>query len=436
MTAVQRLFANARLVRCDASMTVEDADLRVVDGVITEIGPGLDPQGADVVNLDGLWVMPGFVQTHVHLCQTLFRGMADDLALLDWLRTRIWPLEAAHDDDSMYWSARLAVTELLLGGTTTVLDMGTARSVDPLFEACREGGMRARIGRALMDRENEAGLSQPTDLALRAACDEADRHAGDDRLGYAFAPRFVPSCTEELLVQVAAEARRRGCLLHSHASENLDEVALVRELTGRDNLVYLHDLGLTGPDVALAHCIHLTDDEVQLLADTGTRVLHCPSSNLKLASGLCRVPELLERGVHVSIGADGAPCNNRLDAFTELRTAALLQKPRLGATALPAPQALALATRAGAEALGIPAGELSVGKVADLVVLDPDDPAALPARDPISTIVYSMRPASVRSTWVAGTCVARDGRLLAWDTAETARGVRKALDRVVERAGL
>jgi len=436
VTGVHRLFVNAQLVRCDAAMSVEHADLRVVDGVIAEIGRDLERDDAEVVDLSGRWLMPGFVQSHVHLCQTLFRGLADDLQLLDWLRTRIWPLEASHDDDSMYWSARLGVSELLLGGTTAILDMGTARSVDPLFTACGEAGLRAFIGRALMDRDNEAGLSQPTEAALQAACDEADRHAHHARQGYAFAPRFVPSCTEELLRQVVVEARRRGCLIHSHASENRAEVELVRELTGRDNLVYLHGLGMSGPDVALAHCVHVTDEEVELLAETGTRVLHCPSSNLKLGSGICPVPELVEAGVHVSIGADGAPCNNRLDAFTEVRTAALVQKPRLGADAMPAALALALATRHGAEALGLPAGELSVGKLADLVVLDADDLAALPGHDPMSTIVYAMRPASVQSTWIAGECVARDGRVVGWDRADTVAGVRNALGRVLERVGL
>jgi 5-methylthioadenosine/S-adenosylhomocysteine deaminase len=433
---VHRLFTNALLITCDPDHSVLSGALRVIDGVITEIGEGLDPRDAEIIDLRGGWLIPGFVQTHIHLCQTLFRGMADDLALLDWLRTRVWPLEAAHDVDSTYWSARLGVSELLLGGTTSVLDMGTVRHTDATFEACREAGLRASIGRALMDRENEAGLSEPLESALRGACDEADRWHNRGRLRYAFAPRFVPSCTDELLLAVVREARARGCLIHTHASENLDEVAMVRAMTGRENIEHLHALGMSGPDVCLAHCIHLTDAEEALLAETGTRVLHCPGSNLKLGSGIARIPELMARGVHVSLGADGAPCNNRLDAFTEMRTAALIQKPRLGPTAMPAATALRMATRSGAEALGLSCGSLEVGRRADLVRLEPWGPSWMPGEDPSSTVVYAMRPDAVTDVWIDGEPAVADGRVVAWDLEETVAGVRAAAARVRARAGL
>ena len=432
---MHRLFRPRAVVTCDADLSVLRADVRVVDGQITQVGPDLEPRGADVVDLDG-WLVPGFVQTHIHLVQTLFRGMADDLLLLDWLRTRIWPLEAAHDEDSTYWSARLGLTELLLGGTTAFLDMATVRHTDAVFRACDEAGVRAFVGRAMMDRENDSGLWQPTAESLRGACDEADRFHGEGRLRYAFAPRFVPSCSNELLRDVAIEARRRGCLIHTHASENVGEVELVRQLTGRDNVIHLHELGLSGPDVALAHCIHLTPDEERLLAETGARVLHCPSSNLKLGSGLARVPELLERGVHVSLGADGAPCNNRLDMFTEMRLAALMQKPRLGPTAMPAGQVLAMATRHGSEALGLNGGVLAAGRDADFVEVSPDEATVLPSPDPSSALVYAMTPSSVRGVWIGGERVVEDGRVAGWDWGETVEGVRSAIRRVAERAGL
>lgn len=432
------LFRDGLFLTCDPHHSLVRGDLLVRDGRIVALGPTLEAAHADVVHLAGAWVLPGFVQTHIHLCQTLFRGRADDLALLDWLRTRIWPLEAAHDEASTYASARLGASELLAGGTTTILDMGTVRHTDATFTACAEVGLRAFVGRALMDVPNEAGLSQPMEEGLRGACDEADRWHGRGRLRYAFAPRFVPSCSEGLLREVMAEARRRGCLVHSHASENLDEVALVRQLTGRDNVVYLHDLGMAGPDVLLAHCIHLADHEVALLAASGTRVLHCPSSNLKLASGVARVPELLAAGVHVSLGADGAPCNNRLDAFLELRLAALLPKPRLGPTAMPAATALHLATLRGAEALGLgqDLGSLEPGKLADLVVLDPDDLGALADPDPVSAVVYGLGRDAVRSVWIEGEQVFAGGEVRGWPRHETARLCRAALQVVRGRAGL
>ena len=433
---MHRLFRGGLVLAPDAGPQLGLTDLRVRDGLIDEIGPELPADGAEVVDVSGLWLAPGFVQSHVHLVQSLFRGLADDLLLLDWLRTRIWPLEGAHDEESTYWSARLGVSELLASGTTAVLDMASVRHTDAIFQACEEAGIRAFVGRALMDRENEAGLSEPTKVGLRGACDEADRWHGKGRLRYAFAPRFVPSCTDGLLATVAEEARRRGCLLHTHASENEHEVALVRELTGKDNVVHLHDLGLTGPDVCLAHCIHLTDHEEAILAGTRTRVLHCPSSNLKLGSGLARIPELMARGVHVSLGADGAPCNNRMDMFTEMRLAALVQKPRLGPTAMPAAQVLQMATRGGAEALGLRTGLLEEGRPADLVVLDPGLAQSLPAVDPASTLVYAMTAASVRQVWIDGEQVVRDGRVSAWDPEETRRGVLAAVDRVRRRVEL
>ncbi len=409
-----------------------DADVGIEGDTIRAVAPGL--RGAREVDLAGKWLLPGFVQTHVHLVQTLFRGLADDLLLLDWLRTRIWPLERAHDPESVHASARLGVTELLAGGTTAILDMATVHHTDAVFEAAAEAGIRLYCGAAMMDRDNEAGLSLPLEASLRAACDLADRWHGKGLLRYAFAPRFVPSCSDELLVETAREARARGCLLHTHASENRGEVELVRSLVGTDNVLHLDRLGFTGPDVALAHCIHLTEAEEAVLARTGTRVLHCPSSNLKLGSGVARVPELLAKGVHVSLGADGAPCNNRLDMFAEMRLAALVQKPRLDPTAMPAPLVLRMATAAGAEALGFPGGVVAPGHVADLVVLDPD--RVWGGGDPHGAVVYALDTRAVTQVWVAGRKVAEDGHVLAWDTGETVAGAKRALARVRERAGL
>ncbi len=426
------VFKNAQVLVCDRAGSIVDADVAVQGGHIVAMGPRLT--GFEEVDCRGRWLVPGFVQTHVHLVQTLFRGLADDLVLLDWLRTRIWPLESAHDVDSTATAARLGIQELLAGGTTAVLDMATVRHTDAVFEAAEAAGLRLYCGKAQMDRPNEAGLSESTDTSMRSANDLADRWHGKGRLRYAYAPRFVPSCSDELLRATVAEARRRGCLLHTHSSENVDEVALVRELTGHDNVEHLESLGFTGPDVLLAHCVHLTDAEEEILARTGTRLLHCPSSNLKLASGVARVPELLERGVHVSLGADGAPCNNRLDAFAEMRLAALLHKPRAGATAMSARTVLGLMTREGAAALGLNAGTVEVGKLADLVLLDPR--RQWTGGDPYSAVVYQLDARSVVGTWVDGERVATDGVARGMDLAALADEADAALGRVRARAGL
>lgn len=432
-----QIFRGATLVLCDAAHQVlVDHDLLVEDGRIAALEPSLDVEGHEVVDVAGKVIVPGFVQAHVHLVQALFRGMADDLALLDWLRTRIWPLERAHDEESAYWSARVGLTEMLLAGTTAILDMATVRNTDAVFRAAQEVGLHAFIGNAMMDRDNEAGLGASLDENLEEAERLRAAWHGKGNLRFAYAPRFVPSCSDELLRETARLARQHGCMIHSHASENRDEVALVRELSGRDNIVHLHELGLTGKDVALAHCIHLTDEEEAILADTGTTVVHCPGSNAKLASGLCRVPELRGRGVRCALGADGAPCNNRMDPFAEMRLAALMQKPRLGAETMPARDALHMATSAGAEALGLNAGALEVDRDADLVVLEPNLLHSLGGGPADSAIVYAMTPANVREVYIGGRCAVRDGGVVGWDTEETVREATAALTRVRKRADL
>ena len=425
------VFKGARVLVCDEAGTTLDADVAVSGERIVAIGSEL--HGFDEVDCRGRWLLPGFVQTHVHLVQTLFRGLADDLELMDWLRSRIWPLERAHDIDSTATSARLGIHELLSGGTTAVLDMATVAHTDAIFGVAESTGLRLFCGKAQMDRENEAGLSEPLDLSMRSANDLADRWHGKGRLRYAYAPRFVPSCTDALLTATAAEARKRGCLIHTHASENRSEVELVRALTGCDNVEHLDAIGLSGPDVLLAHCIHLTDAEEALLAATGTRVLHCPSSNLKLASGVARIPELLARGVHVSLGADGAPCNNRLDAFAEMRLAALVHKPRVGPTAMDARTVLGLMTREGARALGLDAGSVEVGRLADLVLLDPR--RLWTGGDPYSAVVYQMDSRNVEGVWIGGTRVCDDGQT-GQDLAALANEADGALARVRSRANL
>lgn len=387
-------------------------------------------------DVSGLWLTPGFVQAHTHLIQALFRGMADDLALLDWLRTRIWPLESAHDAESAYWSARLGLTEMLLGGTTAILDMASVRHTDSIFRAASECGMHAHIGKAMMDRENEAGLSEGTDASVASSCDLRDTWHTNGRLRYAFAPRFVPSCTEDLLKQTVAEARASGCLIHTHASENRDEVELVRDLTGMDNVSYLNELGLTGPDVVLAHCIHLTDVERQILCETKTAIAHCPGSNFMLGSGIAPTPELLDGGAQIVLGSDGAPCNNRMDVFAEMRLAALMQKPRLGADSIHANQVLDMATINGAEVLGTGGGDLIVGATADIVAINPTMIHSLGGGQPAGCLVYAATPANVQHVWVAGDPVVVDGQVHGWSLDETITECSKALKRVRQRVNL
>lgn len=428
------------LVTQDAPRSIRKGALRIVDGKIAEIrrrAPSKPRKGMKLRDVSGKLLLPGFVQAHVHLCQTLFRNQADDLELLDWLKERIWPMEAAHTKASLRASAEIGILELLSGGTTCILDMGTVHHTEEIFKAVLESGIRANVGKCLMDHPTETppGLREETTKALNEAVSLHAKWNGreKDRIRASYAPRFVLSCTEQLLRAVSDLCREQGAILHTHASENTHELEKVRQTTGKGNVEYFQSIGLLSEKLVLAHGIWLEKQEISWLASAGAHVTHCPSSNLKLASGIARVPELLKAGVNVALGADGAPCNNRLDAFQEMRLAALLPKAGGDPTALPAQEALDLATRNGAKALGWDQaiGSLEVGKDADFLVLDPlpDAGSGLFSRDLqgpgrtdslLSSLVYAGHSGWVRETWVQGNLLFANGKALTLD-AESVR---------------
>jgi len=431
------VFRGGTILTIDPEHRVLTGDVATVDGAIAQVGGDYTPQTRDfeIVDCAGCIVMPGLVQAHVHSCQTLARGRADDLELLDWLRQVVWPYEASLDEAAARAAGELAYAELLLGGTTAVLDMGTVHHTDEIFAAAERSGIRATVGKAMMDapdREIPAGLRESTRWSLDESARLIARWHGDGRLRYAYAPRFVLSCTDELMHDVASEARAKGVRVHTHASENIGEIALVRERYGKDNIAVLDELGLLGEHTTIAHCVHLSADERALLAARRAHVCHCPSSNLKLASGICPLPELVAAGVRLAIGADGAPCNNNLDGFLELRLAALLHKPRAGARALPAPEVVRIATLGGAGALGLAdrIGSLEVGKRGDVIAIDVSTLHALPTASPWSAIAYAAKACDVRHVAVDGALVVRDRALLTLDVAEVRARARHAATRL------
>lgn len=437
------LVSGGTIVTMNPRREILEGDILIEGNRIKAIGK-VTERADRVIDASGKAVIPGLIQTHIHLCQTLFRGQADDLELMDWLKLRIWPLEAAHDEDSIYWSAMLGSAELMKGGTTCIVDMETVHHTEHAFRALKENGLRAVSGKVMMDWGNEIpeGLRETTQDSIDESVSLMKKWHGEagGRLRYAFTPRFAVSCTDELLREVGRLAREHGVLVHTHASENRGEIELVQKERGMRNINYLESVGLTGEHVLIAHCIWLNDEEIEILARTGTRALHCPSSNLKLASGIARVTELREKGVHVSLGADGAPCNNNLDGFMELRLAALLQKVLRGPTALPAGEALALATIHGAEAIGLAEeiGSLEVGKKADLAVVDIGDLHCSPVEkvDPVSRLVYSARATDVVHTVIDGQVVMENRRLLTIDEEQVRAKCNSAAYRVLRKAGI
>lgn len=415
------------------------ASLRVRAGRIVALGDLTPEPGEASHDANGMVITPGFVQGHVHFCQTLFRGLADDKALMPWLATRIWPLEAAHDANSVRASTWLSLAELLRGGTTCVQVMESVRHAEKAFEALRGLGMVGIVGNCLMDLggpDVPANLPTSTAGALRIA-DDLRRafHRPEQGLHYAVSPRFVLSCSDELAAGASDLAARHGLRIHTHANEHPGEVAAVHARFRREYLQVLEDQGLLGPRTALAHCVHTSERERERLVANGCAVLHCPSANLKLGSGIAPIADYARRGLRIALGADGAPCNNRLSALTEMRQAALLQGCTAGPGAWPATLALHAATRGGALALGLDAdvGSLEVGKRADLVVFDLRSLA--PGGDPVAMLVWSADERNVRHVLLGGRFVVRDFELVEFDAAEVAATAMYEREQLLARAG-
>ncbi len=437
------IVRNATILTMNDRLDIVEGAVGIRDGRFVSVGA--EPAGPwdTIVDARGAYLLPGFIQTHIHLCQTLFRGHADDMPLLDWLKRCVWPMEAAHTPATLRASARLASAELLLSGTTTVLTMETVHDTDVVFETLAETGLRAVVGKCMMDSADgvpgrlleRTAASIDESLALKKRWDGA----ANGRLHGAFAPRFAVSCTRELLEAVAHLSRDQQVLVHTHASENRDEVELVRRLSGGfSNLEYLADTGLATPHLCAAHCVWVTEREQELLAERDVKVLHCPGSNLKLGSGIAPVAEMRRRGISVSLGADGAACNNRLDMFEEIRLAALLQAVREAPGALSARDALSMATREGARALGMQAeiGSVEPGKQADLILVERDRPHLAPDADPWSTLAYAARGTDVRLTMVAGEILVDEFRLSRLDPAEINAAARDAAAQLAASAGI
>jgi cytosine/adenosine deaminase-related metal-dependent hydrolase len=320
--------------------------------------------------------------------------------------------------------------------------METVHDTDAVFEALVPTGLRAVVGKCLMDERGEAParLHQPARDALdeSLALHRRWHGAGDGRLHAALAPRFALSCTRELLEATAAASASHGLLVHTHASEQRDEVNEVRARTGLANIHYFETVGLATPNLRAAHCVWLTESEQRVLAERSVGVLHCPGSNLKLGSGIAPISELRSRGVRVSLGADGAACNNTLDIFQEMRLAATLQAVKYGPGALAADEVVYMATREGARALGLDAtiGSIEIGKAADLCVIDTRGLHQRPASDPYSILVFSSDRSDVRATIVDGHIRYQNGRLSWGEAAEIGEAATAARVSLARRAGL
>lgn len=438
-------IANGTIVTMNSRRDIFKGDILIEENKIVYVGPSIGGKGDEEIDATGKVVIPGLIQTHIHLTQTLFRGLADDLELLDWLKNRIWPLEGNHTEETNYLSAKLGIAELIKGGTTSIIDMETVNHTEAALAAVEESGFRAMIGKCMMDYGSgvPSRLMENTEESIKESVRILKKwHGrGNGRIKYAFAPRFVVSCSEELLVRVRDLAKEYGVMIHTHASENRGEIQLVEKDRGMKNIKYLHKLGMTGENLILAHCIWIDNQEVKILADTGTRVAHCPNSNLKLASGIAKIPELIDMGVNVSLGADGAPCNNNLDMFNEMRSAALIQKARLlNPTVMPAETVFELATLGGAKAMGMERelGSIEKGKKADIVIVNLNTLHNSPkgGSNIISQLVYSASANDVETTIIDGKVVMKNRKLLTLNEKSIIEHSNRAIKKQTEKIPL
>ncbi|SER92896.1 5'-deoxyadenosine deaminase [Salisediminibacterium halotolerans] len=437
------LIKNAEIITMNAKRDQFIGDIYIEDDTIKDLGKDLVyPRAEKVIDATGRVVVPGFIQTHIHLCQTIFRGKGDDLELMDWLKKRIWPLEAAHDEESIYYSALLGIGELLQSGTTTIVDMETVHHTDKAFQAIADSGIRAMSGKVMMDKGAEVPkpLQETTEASLQESADLMAKwdHAENGRIRYAYSPRFVISCTETLLRETAKLSKKHRTAVHTHASENTGEIEIVEAETGMRNVEYLEHIGLASERLILAHCVWLSENEKKLIQKRQVKVTHCPGSNMKLASGTAEIPQLLSAHTCVSLGADGAPCNNNLDMLNEMRMAALIHKPQHGPTAMDARTVFEMATIGGAKAMGMEdtIGSIEIGKKADLAVFQLTDFHTYPAydTDTISRIVYSATRADVETTIVDGKVLMENRLMKSVDKplvlSEADRSIKRLLKRI------
>jgi 5-methylthioadenosine/S-adenosylhomocysteine deaminase len=433
------VFQGGTILTIDADHRVLAGDVAAIDGELVHVGGPYTPRTRDYEVLDchGCIVMPGLVQARVHTYQTLARGRADDLERMDALRGVIWPYEAALGEDAVSAAAELACAELLLGGTTAILDVGPVRHTGAVFAAAAQSGIRATIGKAMLDAP-DAGIPPELRESAIAALDESAKliarwhGAAEGRLRYAYAPWSAWACTDELLREVGVQARARGVRIQTQAAEGRAEVAAVRGRTGKESVAVLDGLGVLGEHCCVAHATLASDAERRLLAARRAQVCHCPSSDLKAAAGVAPLPELIAAGIPVALGADGAPWSNRLDGFAELRLAALLHRHRGGVRALPAPEAVRMATLGGAAALGLAdrIGSLEVSKRADVIAVDVSGLHALPTSSPWSAVAYAARATDVCHVVVDGRLVVRDRRLHTLDLGRVRDRAKRAAARL------
>ncbi len=450
------LFTNATIITMNPRRDIiSDGALAIQDNRIVAIDKTSVLQARypdeEVIDVRGKMIIPGLIDTHVHLAQALIRGCADDMALIQWLCERVWVLQGNFTRDDGYVSARLCIAEMLRSGTTTFLESMLAHryGFDGIARAVEESGIRGCLAGIVMDIGTYAtqanamhpGMIENRETSLRGVLDMHSKWQGaaNDRIHVWFGPRTPGGVTSELYREMSDLAHERDMGITMHLAEVEADKSYLNEKYGLTPVDYAESVGLLGPRTVLVHMVWLTPPEIDKLATTGTHVSHNPSSNSKLASGVCKVPLMLERGVNVALGCDGGPSNNDYDMIREMKLAAIIHKAVTNDPLIvPAETVLEMATINGARAMGLEheIGSLEVGKKADLVVIDLERLHTTPSINPVSTLVYAATGGEVDTVVVDGKIVVAQGQLLSLDEHEVIAQARKHAAQLYVRAGI
>ncbi|CQR74523.1 5-methylthioadenosine/S-adenosylhomocysteine deaminase [Sporomusa ovata DSM 2662] len=377
---------------------VRQSDIAISDSLITQIGT-VTEQADRIINCQNKLIIPGFVNTHTHAAMTLFRSYADDMMLMDWLQTKIWPAEENLTADDVYWGTQLAIAEMIKSGTTCFADMYFF--MPDAAKAAAESGIRAVLARGM------AGIAPTANQALAESENfyKEWQHGADGRITVMLGPHAPYTCPPEYLKKVTVLAAKLGAQIHIHLSETASEVADCQKQYGKSPIALMQELGVFDYGVLAAHCVHVSPEDIAIMKDKKVRVAHNPGSNMKLASGVAPVPDMLQAGICVGLGTDGAASNNNLDMLEELRLAAMLHKVhRLDPLAIPAKAAVDMATSQGAEALGLGniTGKIQRAYKADITIFEMQEPHWYPRHDQLSLLTYAASARDVHTVIVDG----------------------------------
>ncbi|HWR25700.1 MAG TPA: amidohydrolase family protein [Methanosarcina sp.] len=425
------IIKNAHILTMDSDTgDLKNGVVVIEDGKIKEIGENTNESADTVIDAKNSVVMPGLVNTHTHAAMTLFRGYADDMQLAEWLEGRIWPAEAKLTADDVYKGSLLACLEMIKSGTTSFADMYFF--MDEAAKAVEVSGLRASLCHGLIELWNEE--RGKADLKEGRRFVRAWQGAADGRIKTMYGPHAPNTCSEEFLIKVREEANRDEAGIQIHILETEAELAAMKKRYGKCSVHLLEEIEFFGPDVLAAHCVWLSDGDIEILSNRGVKVSHNPVSNMKLASGIAPVNTMLKKGVNVSLGTDGCASNNSLDLFEEMKTAALLHKVNTSnPTVLPALKVLEMGTVNGAKALDPETGMLKAGKKADLIIVDMKKPHLTPCFDVRSHLVYSAKGSDVRTTIVNGKVLMDDYKVLVLDEEKVMEDAKKAAEKLIER---